>query len=102
MPHLDITIPARLQGYMSAGKPILAMIGSGASDIINAADCGYAVPSGNYKQLAEVIRKNVLNNKEQMLQKGLNGRTYYEKQFTKKKCIDNLCEIIENNNTKQV
>lgn len=96
MPHLEITIPARLQSYISCGKPVLAMIGSGASDIINDADCGYAVPSGNYMALSEVIRTKVLTNKEEMKRKGANGRKYFEKYFTKDKCIDNLCEIIEN------
>ncbi|MBQ9100582.1 MAG: glycosyltransferase family 4 protein [Paludibacteraceae bacterium] len=96
MLHLDITIPARLQAYMSAGKPILAMIGSGAADIINEADCGYAVTAGDYKALAKVIRENVLNCTELNIQKGINARRYYEKYFTKEKCIDNLCDIINN------
>lgn len=29
--YLDVTVPSRLQSYMSAGKPIFAMIGSGAT-----------------------------------------------------------------------
>ena len=96
MPHLDITIPARLQSYLSGKKPILAMIGSGATEIINDADCGYAVPAGDYMALAEVIRTKVLNHKSEMQRKGENGRIYFEKYFTKKTCIDNLCKIIEN------
>ena len=95
MPHLDITIPARLQGYMSGGKPVLAMIGSGATDIINDADCGYAVPAGDYKALAEVIRKKVLPNKDLFKKKGVNGRHYFEEYFLKENCINNLCSIIE-------
>ena len=96
MQHLDVTVPARLQGYMSAGKPVLALIGSGAADIIYDADCGYAVPSGDYIALAKIIRENVLINIELMRQKGKNARMYYEKYFTKEKCIDNLCDIIKN------
>lgn len=96
MKHLDITIPARLQSYMSGGKPILAMIGSGATEIINDADCGYTVPAGDFKALASIIRSKVLTNKDEMVRKGTNGRHYFEKYFTKEKCIDNLCEIIEN------
>lgn len=96
MPHLDVTIPARLQGYMSGGKPVLAMIGSGATEIINEADCGFAVPAGDHKALAEIIRTRVLNDREQMKLKGENGRAFFEEYFTKNKCIDNLCTIIEN------
>lgn len=92
--HLDIVIPARLQGYMSGGKPVLSMIGSGAAEVINDADCGYVVPAGDYKALADLIRTKVLTDKELMKQKGANGRAYFEKYFTKEKCIDKLEEII--------
>ena len=95
MKHLDIVIPARLQSYMSGGKPVLAMIGSGASEIINDADCGYVVPAGDFKTLADFIRTKVLTDKADMEKKGVNGRKYFDTYFTKEKCIDNLCKIIE-------
>ena len=96
MKHLDITVPARLQSYLSGGKPVLAMIGSGATDIIKDADCGYAVPAGAYKDLAEIIRNKVIADTEGMKVKGVNARKYYEKYFTKTTCIDNLMKIISN------
>lgn len=98
MKHLDIVVPARLQSYISGGKPVLAMIGSGATEIINDADCGYAVPAGDYMALAEIIRTKVLTDREGMEKKGVNGRKYFEQYFTKNKCIDNLCKIIIDNN----
>lgn len=95
MSHLDVTVPARLQGYLSAGKPVLAMIGSGATNVINEAECGIAVPAGDYHLLAKRIRSEVLINKDEFGQKGINGRLYFEANFTKSKCIDNLCKIIQ-------
>lgn len=79
--HLDVTVPARTQSYLSAGKPIFAMIGSGASEIIQSAQCGYSVPSGDYKQLAELIR-SYYRNDELMKHMGLNARKCYEAEFT--------------------
>lgn len=73
---------------------MLSMIGSGAAEVINDADCGYVVPAGDYKALADLIRTKVLTDKELMKQKGANGRAYFEKYFTKEKCIDKLEEII--------
>jgi len=93
---LDVTIPARVQSYMSAGRPILGMIGQGTVDLINEADCGYAVAPSDYKALANVIVNIVLPNKEAFEQKGKNGRKYFEKEFTLDHCIDNLEEIIKN------
>ena len=97
MKHLDIVVPARLQSYISGGKPVLAMIGSGATEIINEADCGYAVPAGDYKSMAEIIRTRVLTDKKGMEKKGKNGREYFEQNFTKSKCIDNLCKVMFDN-----
>ena len=97
MKHLDIVVPARLQSYISGGKPVLAMIGSGATEIINEADCGYAVPAGDYKSMAEIIRTRVLTDKKGMDKKGKNGREYFEQNFTKSKCIDNLIKVMFDN-----
>lgn len=97
MKHLDIVVPARLQSYISGGKPVLAMIGSGATEIINEADCGYAVPAGDYKAMAEIIRIKVLTDKKGMDKKGKNGREYFEQNFTKSKCIDNLIKVMFDN-----
>lgn len=94
LPHLDVTVPARLQGYMAGGKPVLAMIGKGASDLINEANCGYAVPAGEYKTLATYIKNTILKNREAFTKKGENGRMYYEQHFMKGECITNLEKII--------
>jgi len=91
---LDMTVPARLQSYMSAGRPVLAMLGRGGADLINEADCGYAVAPGDYKALADIIVNEVLPFKERFNQKGANGRLYYESEFTLDKCINHIEEII--------
>lgn len=93
---LDMTVPARVQSYMSAGKPILGMIGQGTIDLIEEGDCGYAVAPSDYKALADVIINKVLTDKEGFKRKGLNGRRMYEKDFSLDRCIDHLEEIIQN------
>ncbi len=79
--HLDVTVPARLQSYMAARKPIFAMVGRGATEVIKAAKCGMTVEAGEYKQLAKIIRENY-NNKEIMAELGENARKGYEMDFT--------------------
>lgn len=93
-PHLEAVVPARLQSYMSAGRPVLAMIGCGGADIIEESLCGYAVPAGDSKALISVIKEKVLTDKESFRKMGNNGRDYYNKYFRMDKCIDNLEEII--------
>ena len=91
---LDMTVPARLQSYMSAGRPVLAMIGKGGADLINESDCGYAVAPSDYKALADVIRNKVLTNKESFEQKGMNGRKFFEHNFMLDDCITNIENIL--------
>lgn len=93
-PHLEAVVPARLQSYMSAGRPVLAMIGCGGADIIAEADCGYSVPAEDAVAFAELIRNKVLPSREEFENKGSCGREYFLKHFTKEHCIDNLCKIM--------
>lgn len=94
---LDMTVPARVQSYMSAGKPILGMIGQGTIDLIEESKCGYAVPPSDYKSLADVILNKVLPDLDGFKQMGLNGRKKFEREFNVESCIDNLEDIIKQN-----
>lgn len=92
---LKMVVPSRLQSYMSASRPVLAMIEGGAADIIKEAKCGYVVNGSDYMGLANIIKEKVLVNKKAFEGLGLNGRDYFEQNFQKDKCINNLCSIIE-------
>lgn len=92
--HLDVTVPSRLQSYMSAGKPIYAMIGSGAREVIESADCGFAVDAGDYKGLADVIRKTYLN-RALLSEKGRNARVGFEREFTLTTGADHFERLFE-------
>lgn len=97
------TVPAKLQGYMSAGKPIIASIDGGASEIIKESKCGIVVPSGDYKALSNAM-DNFIDNREQYLYCGKNAMEYFKKNFEKDIVIDklekNLVDLIKINNKK--
>ena len=94
-PHLGMVVPARVQSYMSAGRPILGLVGNGVADLLAEANCGYSVLAGDAKALAELISNQVLTDKVAFEKKGENGRKFYLANFKKEHCIDNLCNIIE-------
>ena len=94
-PHLEAVVPARLQSYMSAGRPVLAMIGCGGADIVEESKCGYAVPAGDSAALIKVIKEKVLTDKDSFAKMGQRGREYYEKNYHLDLCIDNLEKIID-------
>lgn len=91
---LDVTVPARLQSYMSAGRPVLAMLGSGGTEIVHESNCGFAVKPGDYEGLVKVIKEKVLSDRSGFEKMGENGRRYFEKEFTLNLCIDHLEKII--------
>ena len=91
--YLEAVVPARLQSYMSAGKPVIGMVDGGSTTVINKSICGICGPAGDYETLAN----NVLyayDHKDELKEMGANGRTYYEEFFTMKLCLDNLNNII--------
>jgi len=92
--HLKVTIPSRLQSYMSSGKPILAMAGEGCKDIINNVDCGFAVEPEDMMVMRDYIKKEVLCNPEKFALKGKSGRAYFLENYLKSKCISNLEKLL--------
>ncbi|MBQ8222603.1 MAG: glycosyltransferase family 4 protein [Bacteroidales bacterium] len=91
--HLDVTVPSRLQSYMSAGKPIYAMIGSGAREVIESSDCGFVVDSGDYKGLADIIL-NTYQDATLLKVKGQNARLAFENEFTIQKGVEHFENLI--------
>ncbi len=91
----NLTVPAKLQAYMAAGKPIAGMISGEGQKIINDSQCGYATNAGDYVGLADIILR--LKNMDEDTRKvlGRNGREYYKRYFEMNQCIDHLCNILQ-------
>lgn len=89
---VNSTLPAKVQSYMLAAKPIVGAISGEVKEVIEEADCGYCTDSGNYRELAEIITK-VYNDKETCSYFGKNSYSYYQNHFEKNKCIDDLVKI---------
>ncbi len=77
-----LTLPAKVQGYMAAGKPIIGMISGSAQEVISDAKCGLCVDSGDVNGLADIMRDFIKNNKQYEVC-GENGRAYFVQNFKK-------------------
>ena len=93
--HLNVTIPSRLQSYLSAGKPIFAMVGSGAGDVIKKANCGFVAGAGEYEKLASYLLENY-KNVELLKELGHNSRQAFEQEFTIQIGVKHFKTIIDN------
>lgn len=92
-PHLQAVVPARLQSYMSAGKPIVGMVDGGSVAVVNECECGLCAKAGDFQSLANNIVE-LSSDKEGLARMGDNARRFYESHFTTNLCIDNLEQII--------
>ncbi|WBV58531.1 glycosyltransferase family 4 protein [Chryseobacterium daecheongense] len=94
-PIFNLTVPAKLQAYMSASKPVIAMLNGEGADNVKEADCGFTVSAGDYQSLSNTILKASGLSKEVLTQLGENSRRYYEDNFRMSSCISNLENIIK-------
>lgn len=93
-PIFSLTVPSRLQAYMSSGKPVVAMINGEGRDVIKEADCGWSVRAEDSIGLAELLLKLSTTKPEILKEKGENGKKYSLEHYDFTKCIDNLESII--------
>lgn len=90
---IGTTIPSRLQGYMAAGKPILAAVNGGSTAVIHDSQCGKAVKAGDIQGLANLMQEFV-SNLGFFSNAGENGKRYFESHFTKARHMDKLEKLL--------
>lgn len=88
-PWISSTLPSRLQGYMAAGKPILASINGSAAEVIRESGCGRAVPAGDSIGFAELMA-DFIDNRANYKCCGENGRRYFREHFMKENYMDEI------------
>ena len=93
-PIFNLTVPAKVQAYMSAAKPIIAMLNGEGAALIEEAKCGVAVRAGDSQALANVIADLAAKDPAELCAMGEAGRQYSDCYFDYQKCMDNLNSII--------
>ena len=90
-----LTTPAKLQAYMASGKPVLAMIDGDARQLIEDSGCGLACNAGDAEAFALSVMKMKEMPEDELRAYGLRGRSYFDAHFRKDGCIDNLCSLLD-------
>jgi glycosyltransferase involved in cell wall biosynthesis len=90
-----LTAPAKLQAYMSASKPILAMMNGEGPRIIEEASCGFSVTASDSRALADTIIRLSKTPKDELQRLGQNGKSYQQTYFDLEKSINYLEEILK-------
>ena len=91
----SLTVPSKLQAYMSSSKPIIASISGEAANIIRNSNCGYACKPENSKMLSRIIKKIYFDSEYKRLQMGLNAKKYFDLHFEHHTLINKLIKFLE-------
>lgn len=92
---VGLTLPTKLQSYMSSGRPILAAIEGDSKNVISKADCGVCVHPSSVNELAKSMDDFVCLSIEKLDKMGQNARNYYDSNFTMQIFISKLISIFE-------
>ena len=86
------TVPLKVQGYMSCGKPIIASVSGEAARVVSEAGCGFTSPAEDYRSLAETIVKFSETSQEERDVLSKNAYKFYKENFTKETFFNTLDE----------
>lgn len=92
---ITLTLPAKVQSYMAAGKPIIAASNGEIPNVIKESGCGFSAPSEDSEGLANAIREFLACQDKEALSRA--ALDYYDKNFTKNAYIEKLEKELENN-----
>jgi glycosyltransferase involved in cell wall biosynthesis len=76
-----ITVPAKIQAYMSSGKPIVTMINGEAKALVEEVGCGVAVAAGDSDAFAQAILEVADMSREERDAMGQKGKAFAAKNF---------------------
>ncbi len=91
---LNLTVPAKLQAYMTNAKPIVAMINGDANKLIKETDCGISIPASCPEELVAALRTLKDCSVERLQQMGNNAKSYCEENFNKEKILKTLYDLM--------
>ncbi len=89
-PVFAMTIPGKVQSYMTASKPILTMLTGEGSRVVEKANCGFVAGSGDIQVFTDNIMKMMQLSEYERLELGKNAKKYADKEFNRDKLISQL------------
>lgn len=91
-PVFTMTIPGKIQSYLEARRPIVAMLDGEGAQVIQEADAGLTCPAGDSIALAQCVEALYAMTVEGRERYAKNGKEYAQLHFDREKLIDQLCK----------
>jgi colanic acid biosynthesis glycosyl transferase WcaI len=94
-PIFAMTIPGKLQAYLGAGKPVLAMLNGEGAAMVASAKAGLVAPAGDAQALAARVLEMAAMPFDERLRMGYNGRQLCQTAFDRGVLMDQLNRWLE-------
>ena len=89
-PIFSMTVPGKLQSYLSFGLPVIGMLDGEGARVIEEAEAGLTSPAGDASRLAEVVLQMSTMSIYQRSKMGSNGRVYAQREFNRNILLEKL------------
>jgi glycosyltransferase involved in cell wall biosynthesis len=89
-PVFSRTIPGKVQSYLAAGRPILAMLDGEGARIVAEAGAGLTCAAGDWEALANNVQALVAAGAAERAEMGGRGRAYALREFSREPLLDRL------------
>lgn len=89
-PVFALTIPGKVQSYLAAGIPILAMINGEGRRVVEEAKAGLTCAAGDSVGLADAVRTIVGMSPDERHAMGESGKAYCSTHFDRSRLLDSL------------
>ncbi len=89
-PIFSMTIPSKLQTYLSAGIPVVAMLNGEGSDVVRESGSGVTCAAGDHEGLARAVLQLSQATPEDRLEMGRKGRELSQREFDRDTLISRL------------
>lgn len=93
-PVISLTLPAKVQTYMAAGKPVLAASNGEIESVIKASQCGFCAPAEDAEGFAKAVTEFLNYPEKDKL--AYNAKKYYSENFTRDLFMDRLEKELQN------
>jgi glycosyltransferase involved in cell wall biosynthesis len=89
-PIFAMTIPGKLQSYLAAGIPVLAMLNGEGAEVVAASRCGLVCPAGDAAGLAANVLSLSKMSKEERVAMGERGLATSAREFDRARLVSAL------------
>jgi glycosyltransferase involved in cell wall biosynthesis len=85
---MSLTVPAKVQSYLAAGRPIIGSLDGEGARVIAESGSGWSAPAGDAKALAALVARMMGLTAAERAELGRRGQAYCASNYSREGCLD--------------